>query len=82
MNVTRVRPLQGREWRQGTYLYGTQVETWPALYRGHHLGVEKRNQPERKTSPSVSRLGEKNADGGTRSSRDFLNDIHVCLDLA
>ena len=46
MNVTRVRPLQGREWRQGTYLYGTRVETWPAVYARHHLGVKKRNQPE------------------------------------
>ena len=40
MNVTRVRPLQGRdrvsaEWRQGTYVCGTQVETWPAVYTRH-----------------------------------------------
>ena len=37
MNVTRVRPLQGREWRQGTYLYGT----WPAVYARHQPGGGK-----------------------------------------
>ena len=30
MNVTRVRPLQVPEWRQGTWSFGTRVETWPA----------------------------------------------------
>ena len=35
MNVTRVRPLQRTEWRQGTKGYGTRVETWPAVYARH-----------------------------------------------
>ena len=45
MNVTRVRPLQRTEWRQGTKGYGTRVETWPAVYARHQPRGEKKDQP-------------------------------------
>ena len=36
------RSLQGAEWQGGTYGYGTQVETWPAVYTRHQpRGVKK-----------------------------------------
>ena len=45
MNVTRVRPLQRTEWPQGTKAYGTQVETWPAVYARHQPRGGKKDQP-------------------------------------
>ena len=80
MDVTRVRPLQRTEWRQGTWWFGMQVETWPAVYARHQPRGGKKDQPAANCSRVTRVLGLKLSTMSQQRRRSQLSKLITTLE--